>query len=53
MYLVGLYMYYKMIHGPYNVKVVYILTWGRDFVPITETSENVLKVEIRHERVRT
>ena len=24
MYLVGLYIYYKMIHGPYNVPLIYI-----------------------------
>ena len=25
MYLVGLYIYYKMIHGPYNVKLIIII----------------------------
>ena len=25
MYLVGLHMYYKMIHGPYNIKFVYLV----------------------------
>ena len=25
MYLVGLHIYYKMIHGPYNVKFVYLV----------------------------
>ena len=31
MYLVGLYIYYKMIHGPYNVKNIFISAFHDPF----------------------
>ena len=52
MYLVGLHIYYKMIHGPYNIKLTFLISTTNYLLVISQDSVVDMATRPRDVRLR-